>query len=44
MVDLPVDCSKIATQEKVKKWKYLPEISEEISQIDDVKVEAIDRC
>ena len=40
-VDLPVDSSKIATPEKIKKWKYLQEISEEISQNDDVKVELL---
>ena len=30
-VDIPVDSSEIATPEKMKKWKYLQEISEEIS-------------
>ena len=36
--DLPVDSSEIATPEKIKKWKYLQEISEEISQSDDMKM------
>ena len=40
-VDLPVDSSEIATPERIKKWKYLHEISEEISQNDDVKVELL---
>ena len=40
-VDLPVDSSEIGTSEKIKKWKYLQEISEEISQSDDVKVELL---
>ena len=39
--DLPVDSSKIATPEKIKKWKYLQGISEEISQSDDMKVELL---
>ena len=30
-VDIPVDSIEIATPEKMKKWKYLQEISEEIS-------------
>ena len=29
--DIPVDSSEIVTPEKMKKWKYLQEISEEIS-------------
>ena len=40
-VDFPVDSSEIATPEKIKKWKYLHEISEEISQSADVKVEIL---
>ena len=36
--DLPVDLSKIATTEKIKKWKYLQEIAEEISHGDNIKV------
>ena len=40
-VDLPVDSSEIGTSEKIKKWKYLQEICEEISQSDDVKVELL---
>ena len=36
--DLPVDLSKIATTEKIKKWKYLQEIAEEISHSDNIKV------
>ena len=39
--DLPVDSRKIATQEKIKKWKYLQEISKEISHSYDVKVELL---
>ena len=39
-VDLPVDSSKIATPEKIKKWNYLQEVSE-INQGDDVKVEPL---
>ena len=39
--DLPVDSSKIATPEKTKKWKNLQKISEEVSLIDDVKVELL---
>ena len=40
-VDLSVDSSEIATPGKIKKWKYLQEISEEISESDDVKVELL---
>ena len=40
-VDLLVDSSEIATPEKIKKWKYLQEISEEFSQSDDGKVELL---
>ena len=40
-VDLPVDSSEFATPEKMKTWKYLQEISEEINQGDDVKVELL---
>ena len=40
-VDLPVDSSEIATPEKIKKCKHLQEISEEISQSDDGKVELV---
>ena len=40
-VDLPVDSNETATSEKIKKWKYLQEISEEISQSDDVKVQLL---
>ena len=39
--DLPIDSSEIATPEKIKKWKYLQEIAEEISHSDDVKVELL---
>ena len=39
--DLPVDSIEIATLEKVKKWKYLQNIAEEISHSDDVKVEVL---
>ena len=39
--DLPADSSKIATPEKIKKWKYLQEMSEEISHSDDVTVELL---
>ena len=39
--DLPVDSSEIATPEKVKKWKYLQEIAEEISHSDDVNKELL---
>ena len=39
--DLPVDSSEISTLEKVKKWKYLQKIAEEISHSDDVKVEVL---
>ena len=39
--DLPVDSSKIVTTEKIKNWKYSQEISEEISQSDDVKVKLL---
>ena len=39
--DLSVDSSEIATPEKIKKWKYLQEISEETSHSDDVKVELL---
>ena len=39
--DLPVDSSEIVTPEKVKKWKYLQEIAEEISHSDDVNVELL---
>ena len=38
---LPVDSSKIVTTEKIKNWKYSQEISEEISQSDDVKVKLL---
>ena len=41
MIDLPVDSSEIATSKKIKKWKYLKEISEEIIPGDDVKVELL---
>ena len=40
-VDLQVDPSETATLEKINKWKYLKEISEEINQKDDVKVELL---
>ena len=40
-VDLLVDSSEIATPEKIKKWKYLQEISEESSQSDYGKVELL---
>ena len=39
--DIPVDSNKIATPEKIKKWKHLQQISEEISHSDDVKVELL---
>ena len=39
--DLPVDYSKIVTKEKIKKWKYLRESFEQISQSDDEKVELL---
>ena len=39
--DLPVDSRKIATPEKIKKWKYLQEIPKEISHSYDVKVELL---
>ena len=39
--DLPVDSSEIATQEKIKKWKYLQDIAEEISHSDGANVELL---
>ena len=39
--DLPVDSRKIATPEKIKKWKYLQEIPKEISHSYDVKVKLL---
>ena len=39
--DLPVDSSEIATAEKIKKWKHLNEIADEINQSDDVNVELL---
>ena len=39
--NLPVDSSETVTPEKIKKWKYLQKIAEEISHSDDVKVELL---
>ena len=36
-----VDFSTIVTLENIKKWKYLQEIAEEISHIDNVKVQLL---
>ena len=38
---LPVDSSETATSEKIKKWKYLQEMDEEISHGDNTKVELL---
>ena len=36
-----VDFSTIVTLENIKKWKYLQEIAEEVSHIDNVKVQLL---
>ena len=41
MDEMLVESSTIVTLEKIKKWKYLQEIAEEISHIDNVKVQLL---